>query len=222
MTTITAISRQKRNPDRVNLYLDGNFAFGLAAIAAVGLKIGQTLTEAEIAALQKADELEKAKLAAIRYIEYRPRSVREVEKKLRDKGYDDPVIQAVVERLQEVALLDDAAFARYWVEQRETFRPRSRMALQQELRQKGIGRQQIDEAVAEVDEYEAARRAAQKKLSRWQQLDEAGFKQKMGGFLQRRGFPYEIIRDIIATFWEEIATHADDADDADDANDHNR
>jgi len=201
MATITALTAQKRNKDRINVFLDGTFAFGLAAAVATQLKIGQSLTPELITSLQQEDSVEKAKEKALNLITYRPRSVAEVERKLREKGFDEPVITRVVERLQAVDLLDDVAFARYWVEQRETFRPRSRLALQQELRQKGVTRQVIDAALSDLDETAAARRAAQKQLYRWSNLEKYEFKQKLGGFLQRRGFRYEIVREITEELW---------------------
>ncbi|HIP73940.1 MAG TPA: regulatory protein RecX, partial [Anaerolineae bacterium] len=133
MALVTALTKQKRNPNRVNVYLDDEFAFGLAAFTAVSLRIGQHLTEADIDKLKVADSQETAKQAAIRFIEYRPRSTAEVRRRLRQKGFDEAAIDHAIERLQAVALLDDLAFARYWVDQRETFKPRSQMALRQEL-----------------------------------------------------------------------------------------
>ncbi len=200
MATITALTKQKRNPNRVNVYLDGEFAFGLAAFTAVSLRVGQNLTEAEIEKLQIADLQETAKQAAIRFIEQRPRSTAEVRRKLRQKGFDKAVIDHVIERLQAVELLDDLAFARYWVEQRETFKPRSRMALRQELQQKGVSRAIIDEAIAPVDELASARRLAQKQAPRWQNLEEEAFQAKMAGYLRRRGFSYDVIKEIIGNY----------------------
>jgi regulatory protein len=211
MGKITALTQQKRNPDRVNVYLDDEFAFGLAAITAVSLRVGQLLSPEEIERLQGADLVEKAKNVAIRYIEYRPRSITETRRHLQKKEYPDDVIERVVERLTAVELLNDAAFARYWVEQRETFKPRSKMALQMELRQKGIERALIETAVAEVDEMAAAQQAAQSKVQRLQQLPEFEFKQKLGGFLQRRGFGYDIIREVTEALWEELGSNASEA-----------
>jgi regulatory protein len=201
MGTITALTAQKRNNDRINVFLDGAFAFGLAAVVAAHLRVGQSLTPATITSLQEEDSVEKAKEKALNFITYRPRSVAEVERKLRDKGFDESVTTRVVERLQAVDLLDDMAFARYWVEQRETFKPRSRLALQQELREKGVARSVIEAVLSDVDETAAARRAAQKQLYRWSNLAEAEFRKKLGGFLQRRGFHYEIVREITEELW---------------------
>lgn len=211
MGKITALTRQKRNPDRINVYLDGEFAFGLAEITAVSLRVGQTLTQAQIENLQSVDLVEKAKNVAIGFIEYRPRSTAETRQHLQKKEYPEKVIEEVIDRLTAVELLNDAAFARYWVEQRETFKPRSKLALQQELRQKGIERAMIDTALANVDETAAARQAAQAKAQRWQHLPEQEFSKKLGGFLQRRGFSYEIVREVTETLWQELSQDVSDA-----------
>ncbi len=190
------------------MFIDGAFAFGLAEITAAYLRIGQTLSPGEIDKLQGADQVEKAKELAIRYIEYRPRSIAETRRHLLKKEYPEPVVDQVLERLEAVELLNDAAFARYWVEQRETFRPRSKIALQQELRQKGIERSLIEKAIAEVDEFAAAKQAVEPKAYRWQTLPEPEFRKKVGGFLQRRGFGYDIVREITEALWQ--ATHSDE------------
>ena len=213
MGKITALTRQKRNPNRVNVYLDDEFAFGLASITAVPLRIGQTLTSAQIESLQGSDQIERAKNVAIGFIEYRPRSIAETRRHLRKKEYSDEVIERVVERLEAVELLSDAAFARYWVEQRESFKPRSKMVLQQELRQKGIDRELIDEAVENVDEVAGATQAAKSKARRWTTLPEADFKKKLNGFLQRRGYRYGIVREVTEALWQEINEENEDASD---------
>lgn len=209
MAKITALTRQKRNPNRINVYLEGEFAFGLAAFTAVSLRVGQNLTAQEIEKLQTADAQETAKQAAIRFIEQRPRSKAEVSRHLQKKGFADQAIAHAIERLAAVELLDDLAFARYWVEQRETFKPRSQMALRQELFQKGVDRDTIDTALEPVDDLTSARRLAEKQSRRWQNLAEDVFQAKMAGYLQRRGFPYHIIKQVTAESWETISNLAD-------------
>jgi regulatory protein len=213
MGKITALTRQKRSPDRINVYLDGVFAFGVAAITAVSLRVGQTLTQSQIDSLQSTDLEEKAKNVAIRFIEYRPRSIAETRQHLQKKAYPEDVIERVLDRLAAVELLNDAAFSRYWVEQREAFKPRSKMALQQELRQKGIDRSLIETAVAELDELAAATQAAEAKARRWQSLPEQEFHKKLAGFLQRRGFNYEIVREVTEALWQDFSQNALDAND---------
>lgn len=202
MGQITALTAQKRNPNRVNVYIDQEFAFGLAAMTAVSLRIGQTVTPADIERLQTADQLESAKETAIRFIGYRPRSVAETEKKLQEKGFEEQTIGAAIERLQELALLDDEAFAHYWVEQRETFKPKSHLAMRQELRQKGIATDIVDQVLGVVDEYQSAYRAAEGKIRLWQDADEETFRTKLMGYLQRRGFSYRIIKEVTDEMWQ--------------------
>jgi regulatory protein len=73
--TITRLAPQKRNKERVNVYLDGDFAFGLALVAASGLRVGQTLSGREVEELQAVDTIEKAKASAVRFLSYRPKCV---------------------------------------------------------------------------------------------------------------------------------------------------
>jgi len=204
MATITAIKNQKRNADRLNVYLDGEFAFGLAAVVAASLRIGQILSADEIAALEQQDDIEKARKSAIGLIGRRPRSMAEIERSLQKKEFDDRIIEQVIDRLAAVDLLNDAAFASYWVEQRETFRPRSKLALRQELQQKGVSRTVIDTVLNKVDEELAAWRVGQKQAARWAYLSEKEFRVKLGRFLQRRGFPYDVIKSTINDIWRAL------------------
>ena len=203
--TVTDLKPQKRRKDRISVFLDGEFAFGLEEITAARLHVGQALTDQDIASLKEADAAEWAKQIAYRFLSYRPRSSAEVRRHLRKKDVDAGVVDQVIERLVELKLLDDLAFAQYWVEQRETFKPRSRRALQYELYQKGLSRQIIERAVEEVDETAAARRAGEKKAQRWRHLTEDDFHAKVRAFLGRRGFDYAIISEVSRELWQETS-----------------
>lgn len=210
MRTITALSVQKRDPTRVNVYLDDAFAFGLDMDLALRLKVGQTLLPEEIDALQADDEVEKAKDRVLRLLARRPYSVTEIRRYLRRHRYSETVEAAVVDYVVEAGYADDEAFAEFWVEQRETFRPRSQRALQYELRGKGLDRELIDSALETYDETDAARRLAQKKGWRWQRLAEDEFRNKLGSYLQRQGFPYDIVREVVDESWQ--ALHSESTD----------
>ncbi len=199
--TITGLTPQKKDKERINVYLDGEFAFGLSLMAATNLSIGQVLKPDEVEALKAADEVELAKASAYRYLSYRPRSITELKRQLVNKGYKEITVDQVIDRLSELELIDDMAFARYWVEQRETFKPRGRRALRYELYQKGIDRQIVDMVVAEVDETVSAKKAARKKAKLWRELPEGQFYEKLGNYLKRRGFSYEIARSVTQEFW---------------------
>lgn len=204
MSTITALTPQKRNENRVNVFLDGTFAFGLPTAVSNTLTVGQTLSPAAIAALQQQDLLDKAYNSAIRFLTYRPRSIAEVRQNLQKKEYEPAVIEAVIEKLEGYGFVNDTAFAEYWLEQRETFKPRGQMALQQELRQKGVAPQIIDQVLSELDEDKAALQAASRKARALSHLPKDVFQQKLGQFLQRRGFNYETIRHVTEETWRQL------------------
>ncbi len=143
---ITAIEPQQKNPQRVNVYLDGEFAFGLASIVAAWLKVGQELGEEKIASLKAEDEREVTYQKALHFLSYRPRSSAEVRQNLSKRGISESLIDETVNRLQEAGLVNDEAFARAWVENRNTFRPSGKPALRMELRRKGLS----DEIVQSV------------------------------------------------------------------------
>jgi regulatory protein len=195
---ITAIRVQKRNPNRASVFLDDQFAFGLELIEAAKLSRGQYLSDEEIAALQVVDEVGRAYEGALGFLASRPRSRSEVVQRLRKRGFPDPAIDAALERLDQAGLLDDRAFADYWIRNREQFRPRGRYALRQELRQKGIESALIDAALQDLDEAESAYRAAMQRATRWEKLDEGPALKWLSGYLQRRGFGYGIIQEVWA------------------------
>ncbi len=204
MKTITALKLQQKNKDRVNLFLDGEYAFAVSFSAASDLRRGQELTELQISELKQEGERNKAYHQAVRFLGVRPRSASEMTRKLKEKGHDELLIEAVIERLVDAGYVDDAAFARFWVEDRTRFRPRSAHALRYELRQKGVDSDVIDEAVADLDEESAAWDAATAKLDGWRRLDEPQFRKKASGFLSRRGFNYGIVRATVDRAWNEI------------------
>lgn len=206
MNTITALTVQKKNPMRVNVFLDDAFAFGLDMDLALRLKVGQTLSEEEIETLQSADEIEKAKDRVLRLLARRPYSVAEIRRYLRRHKYGEAVERAVVDYVVDAGYANDKEFAEFWVEQRETFRPRSQRALQYELRSKGLSREAIDSALETYDETDAARRLADKKSWRWQRLAEEEYKDKLGSYLQRQGFPYDVVRDVVNESWLALQT----------------
>jgi regulatory protein len=202
--TITSLEIQKRNKERVNVFLDGEFGFALNLFAAAGLKKGQELSGAEIEQLQQDDERQVAYQRALGFLSHRPRSRAEIERYLREKGYEAPLIEQTVQRLQETKVLDDEEFARFWRESREQFRPRSSRALRYELRQKGIDKAVIDEAVAAVDDDAAAWAAVEPKLARWQELEQVEFAKKVMGFLARRGFAHDVARRAYNHAWAAV------------------
>ncbi len=206
MGTITALTAQVKNPDRVSVFVDGTFACGLALDVAVaaGLRVGQTISDADLAALEQREEVHRARERAVALLARRPRSANEIARQLRRHQHTDDIIRQVLDDLTAAGLLDDSAFAAYWVEQRDTFRPRSRLALRQELSQKGLDREVVSEALEGLDEIEAARRVARKQAGRWRALPEEEWRAKMTRYLLRHGYPYDVVGEVVAEIWPEI------------------
>jgi regulatory protein len=202
---ITELKAQGRAKNRVNVYLDGEFAFGLALIHALWLKIGQYLSDEEIAELKEADTLEKAKQRALGLIAYRPRSVEEVRRRLQRARVDEETIGEVVQNLRQVGLLDDESFSKTWVESRLEASPRSKRMIEWELRQKGVSESAIQSSLEGVEDDEAAYRLA---LKRWPRI--AGLqtaferRRKLTEYLARHGFNFDTIQDVIARVEEEM------------------
>jgi regulatory protein len=192
MPVVTLLERQKNNPQRVNVYLDGEFAFGLNELDAAALRKGQTLSSAEIALLSERDAVTKAVDVGVNLLSYRPRSAHEVRTALAKKGLTPPVIDAALERLQALGYLDDHAFARFWVESRATFKPLASRALRYELKRKGVADDVLNDVLASQTDEAAAQHAAQTQANKLRGLTPQAFKVRLLAFLQRRGFSYSV------------------------------
>lgn len=197
--TITALESQKRSRDRVNVYLDGEFSFGLARLVAAGLKIGAWLSDEAILELTSADGLERAHNRALDYLSYRPRSEAELRDYLLEKEFPESAVEEVLARLNRVGLVDDAEFARYWINNRARFRPRGGRMLQYELQQKGVASDTIEAALEAYDELAAVRKAAQEQARRLQHLPPDQFRRRLYARLARRGFSSGLIQEILST-----------------------
>ena len=200
---VTALKVQKHHPNRVNVYLDNEFSFGLSRITAAWLKVGQQLSSSKIAKLQAQDEREVAYMKALRFLDYRPRSRAEVRKNLEKHAIAPEVITDVFKRLERSGLVNDERFAQDWVKNRSEFRPRSRRALAYELHQRGLADSAIRKALEGINEETLAYQAAAKQARRYRDLSERDFRNKLGSYLARRGFSYEIIKDVVARVWNE-------------------
>lgn len=208
--TITALEPQKRDQERVNVYLDGEFVFGLPLLDATKLHVGQTLSDEEIAALRGIDAVSRAMDRAVRLLARRPYSTAELRRYLVSKEIAPPVIDETLDQLERLGYVDDQAFTRFWIENRMRSKPRGLRALRYELRQKGIAPGLIEAALAEIDPGEAAYQAAQERLSRLRGQSRRDARTALGAFLVRRGFSYEVARDAVERTITELDEHEPD------------
>ncbi|MGC4105039.1 MAG: RecX family transcriptional regulator [Thermomicrobiales bacterium] len=200
---ITAITPQRHDPERVSIFLDGAFAFGLHAALVLehGLQPGFDLDEATARDLLAADEIRRAIATALNALAYRARSEGEIAQRLRQKGFEQPSIDATLERLRDWRYVDDHDFASRWIENRQEHRPRSERMLSQELRQKGVDPATIAGTLADaaIDEVADARDLAMKQRAKLSALDPDTQTRRITGFLSRRGYGWDVIRQALDT-----------------------
>ena len=201
---ITALEAQKRNPNRVNVHLDGVYAFSLSRIVAAWLTVGREMSDNEIGELQKNNDYEEAAQVALRFIAYKPRTTAEVRKRLMESNFPEPAIEHTLSHFTQTGLINDGQFARNWVDDRQAFHPRSARQMDFELRRKGVGREDIDAALTEVsDDDQMAYQLASQKINRYKSLDFSEFRSRLSGMLARRGFSYETVTRVVNRLWSE-------------------
>lgn len=194
---ITSLKAQKRNPQRVNVFLDGEYAFGLTRYVAAWLQTGQELDNDRIAQLLAEDEVETAHQQAIRFINYRPRTEYETQKKLSELGYSDDVILIIIERLKNVGLIDDNNYASSWITDRIMNHPTSPRFMSFELRRRGVDQEIIDSALADIDETQLAFKLSKKKIRTLKFNDPIYIKNKLYSYLYRQGFDSAVCKLVI-------------------------
>ncbi len=212
MPRITRLRQQSgRRNGWVMVYLDDEPALEIDLNLAASLHVGQDLSVASIAALRADAGYQRALARALHFLGYRARSEAELKAKLAEWEVDPGTATQVLSRLRQLKLVDDEAFAAWWIESRGRQAPRSRRALSVELRQKGLADELIRESLGEVDEAEQALRLAQARAPRLAGLDRRDFERRLGGVLARRGFGGDAIRQALRQAWEDLQAAADAA-----------
>ena len=205
MGKVTDLRRGRSRGKRVNVFLDGKFAFNLQAevIAKDGLQVGQELSARQVEALTRSDHFQRCLNAATHYLSYRPRSESEIREKLRRRGFDSDSIEVVLAKLKKQGLVDDVSFAQFWRDNRESFSPRSQWLTRRELNQKGVAGEIVDKMVNDIDDEKNAYRAALSRSSRLSVSDYQVFRRRLGEYLKRRGFNYQLITSTVERLWQE-------------------
>lgn len=204
MGKITAL---RRGRGRVNVYIDGELRLSLSAhtLSSEGLQRGQELSSEDIQAIEEKDRYQRCLAAATAYLAVRPRSESEMRQRLQRRGFDTETQDRVLKSLAAKGLVDDAAFAAFWTENRETFSPRSRRLARIELLKKGVAADDIEKAVSSIDDESSAYRAALSRVRGMRWEDRQQFRRKLGGYLERRGFGYGVIETTLKKVWSELA-----------------
>jgi regulatory protein len=200
---ITGIKAQKKNHDRVIIFLDGEYGFGLSRIVAAWLNIGQHLDEQKIESLLAADAHEVAFNKALRLLDRKPRTSKEISSRLVKSGFTLDQAEMVLQRLKDAGLIEDDRFARQWVENRNELHPRSRRLIALELKQKGIDDEVIEQVLEDSSpDEDSALQAAMQYARKIPSGDRMEFRKRLSAFLKRRGFNYGTIAPVVQKVWE--------------------
>jgi len=191
MPTITAFKPQK-NQKRVNIYIDGEFGFGLDLenFLKLGLKLNQELTTLEIEEIIKKAEFQKTFDKLLRFVIVRPRSEKEIKDYLKRKKVHESLNEELFNRLNRLELINDTKFSKWWVDQRLVFKNKSKKDLKFELRAKGIKN--------EIIEVKIAKKLIEKKEYKWDKYEEKIKKQKIIQYLSGKGFGWDVIEKVIS------------------------
>lgn len=210
MLIITAIERTPKRRGRVTIYVDGIVAFEVARSTAAARKLrpGVAIQRTEIEDIVAADRRRGALEAAAAMLARRPRSEREVRRRLAQRHCEQSLIDETIARLRELKLINDAEFARSWTESRDRSSPRGRRVIVQELRAAGVEASTAVEAASAVSEEDAAYRVAEKKARSLGGRDYRAFRDRLGSHLQRRGFGWDVARATVERCWRESAGEA--------------
>ena len=204
---ITKIEAQKRRPERKSIFVDGKFLAGVSdeTLLRTGLRTGDAIDPTTIQSLQQTEGLLSAKNAALRFLSVRPRTVREIRDKLRQKEFTDSETSNTIEELKRTGLLDDDAFARMYIRNAMQVRPIGKVLLKRKMLLLGVDLRTIEAALAdtlpEYDQSQVARASAEKFLTRGSQTrrkpDAVKDRKRVGSYLARRGFTWDVIEPIL-------------------------
>ena len=213
---ITLVEPQKKNSKRFNIFLDGVFVFGADEDLVVDYRliIGKEITPSDLEKLLKGSEIGKLMERMYRLFNIRQRSEKEVREYIRNLSFkrklkdreeiSEFATNSLIEKLQKKGMLNDLEFARSWMEARGKKFGINR--IKQELYKKGINREIIEEVMNSEFRVQNSETVAEnqleRKLERWKNLKPMEFRKKAFDFLLRRGFEYEIVKNIVEKIME--------------------
>lgn len=203
---ITKVERQKKSDHRYIIHFG---AYNMTVHEDVMIKYrmisGNSFMKQDLEEIVVADERQRAYVEGLRYLERKPRTAQEMARRLRDKEIGETIIAEVLQRLQQERFIDDPLYAKQWAEQRITNQRKGKLWIRQELREKGIDKSLIAEALENISPEEELESALQTGRKKWNMIrgDMNDKRRKTGAFLMRRGFPGEVVRQVLNTLREE-------------------
>lgn len=199
---ITKIEQQKKYKDRLNIYIDDEFAFGIsyATYEKYRIKKGEEVDDDYINNLIKEEEKNKANDYALNLLTYRLRSKKEIIDKMKNKGYEEYLIENTINYLEKNKYLDDKYFVNAFINDKININKYGQRKIEAELYKKGIDRELISECINEINEEELLDNAIyliRKRSLRYDKLNKRERNDKLMRYLSGRGYRYDIIKKAI-------------------------
>lgn len=209
--TVIEVVPGKRRMRLVRLSDGREFVFSEEACTRRAIEPGKVVTAAILAELEDDERRVQAHEAALRMLSHRSRAESEMRTRLRMRGIEPEIVEEEIQRLRAAGLIDDDRFAESWVADRQRMSPRGRRMLRYELLGRGISPDAVDRATASIDDLEVALEAARSRARKAADPDYESFATRVGGYLQRRGFSYDVVMEAIRTAWRELGQANPDA-----------
>lgn len=197
---ISAIVGQKHK--RYEIHVDGESVLSVHedVLVKYGLHKGMEIESTDLTEISEAQERHYVTQAFFRYVSYRPRTVREAEQHLLQKGFDETLIQSVLQSMKKQGYLDDRQYATNWIRERQMGKKLGINRLKQELKRKGVSSTYIEEAISEeniIEERQLVTEVAERRYSRLCQENWQTVERRLGSYLLRRGFPSHLVRQAL-------------------------
>lgn len=202
INTITAVERQKKNPNRYNVYLNHQYAFSVHEDVLVKYRLlkGNSLDGQQVMHLLKEEEMHAAYAKALHFLSYRQRTEKEITDKLLREGIDASFVEEVIQKLHSEGYLNDQLFAKQFASDQIRLGKKGTKWISYELQKKGVSEHHIAEAIASISDEEAEHALKISALKKWNQLASKPYLERMRkttGYLLRRGFTRAEVQRIL-------------------------
>jgi len=200
---LTKIEKQKKYKKRFNIFLDGNFTFGLYddTIFKFGLRINDELSDELCKEIREYDEYNFGKQIAYAYLSYKSRSKKEVYQKLKSKKISDKIIEDIINLLTEQKYINDLNYSKLYLENKLSNKPIGKRLLKLKLMEKGIDKETtekvIEESFNEETELESARKLLEKYSRKLKNKDAFDVRKKSFKYLVSRGFDFDVANEVL-------------------------
>lgn len=199
---ITKISRQKRNQERYNIYLNEEYAFSVdeAILIQYQLTKDKPIDDLTVDEIAFDDEIQRAYNRALSFLSYKMRSEYEVHQKLKDLEFGEAVVQEAIQKLKKLGFLNDESYSKALLETKKKTAKKGPRAIQRDLKEKGINQklqEQVLQSFSEEEQLTIALQLADKAIHNEHSKTPSQLKQKIQELLMRKGYSFSIVEQVL-------------------------